>query len=726
MSSSPKAIALIPALVFFLTAGALLAQEVRLLSDLGTGGVAGASIDDAGMTVYAPSSADPTAANPRHAWQVFSWDPSTGVASQVSSFLDGVHFSNVSVTGGGDWLAFVSRGNPTGQNHDESLELFVMGPTGAGLAQLTSDPGVAAGSVRGGLISGTGSRVVFVADTDPLGTNPSRVDQLFAVNRDGTGLTQLTQVFDAHAILDFSLSDDGQRVVFESASDLLGSNADGSSEIFAVNGDGTSLRQLTSGTGVGSRHPEISGNGSRVAFDSWSDLLGTNPDQVPQIFVVDWAGTNLAQLTAVGAFYGAQYPSITSDGQTVFYASDEPDGTANPDENSEIWKIQADGTAKTLLTETPDGWTSTLPEVSGDGSRVVFYTTGEFPNGSNGDHDRELVAMTGTGLEVIQLSTSTSGMNRAPDITPDGTRIVFSAERDLSGSAVPREQIFRVQADGTGLFQVTNLADGNAGHPGVTSDGSTIVFVSAADPLGSNADHGEEIFAVNADGANLRRQLTTTTSGSNGDPRISGDGAWVYFASSAPFFESIPGTPSELYRVAVATGTVERAGGLRKAPAGIAGGTFPDRSGTFAPDFDGDRVAFPADGEWGRENDDWSREIWLADQSAPSLISVGKESPTVVSWTVEPKPRRYDVIRGDVANLAPGAGGTVDLGAVVCVENDSPDADTVGSDDPATPLPGQVFFFLHRGSQGLIDGPGSYGRGAGGGERMPAAGGCSG
>ena len=129
-----------------------------------------------------------------------------------------------------------------------------------------------------------------------------------------------------------------------------------------------------------------------------------------------------------------------------------------------------------------------------------------------------------------------------------------------------------------------------------------------------------------------------------------------------------------------------------------------------------------ARGDWTGENPDESTEVWLIDLQTPATIRPGKDAPTRVRWDAEPNPRRYDVIRGDVANLA-AAGGTVELGPVVCLEDDSPDTDTTGFEDDLQPSPGQVFFFLYRGSQGTLDGPGSWGQGADG-ERVAGMGGC--
>jgi hypothetical protein len=123
-------------------------------------------------------------------------------------------------------------------------------------------------------------------------------------------------------------------------------------------------------------------------------------------------------------------------------------------------------------------------------------------------------------------------------------------------------------------------------------------------------------------------------------------------------------------------------------------------------------------------NPDLSAEVWLVDFAIPATIHVSRTTPTLVTWDVEPNALRCDVIRGDVADLQPGPSNTVDLGPVVCLEDDSPDATTLGFEDPDDPAPGQAFFFLYRGSQGVDDGPGSWGQGTGDAERAAGAGSC--
>ena len=121
---------------------------------------------------------------------------------------------------------------------------------------------------------------------------------------------------------------------------------------------------------------------------------------------------------------------------------------------------------------------------------------------------------------------------------------------------------------------------------------------------------------------------------------------------------------------------------------------------------------------------DISREVWLADLTTPARIEVTTSTPTIVNWDAEPRGLRYDVVRGDVANLQPGAGNTVDLGTVLCLEDDSSDNNTLGFEDALHPAPGQVLFYVYRSTQGMNDSPGSWGQGTGDAERISGTGDC--
>jgi Tol biopolymer transport system component len=810
------------------------AQQTSRLTDL-AGPIlelARGALDDAGSKVYAASSVDHFGGNPQNAFQLFEWSAAGAGGSQLTSFADGVnwHARSVSVTDDGQWLAFASTADLTHQNHDESLEIFVMKSDGSRITQLTDIAGPEAGSIAALQISGSGNRVAFISDIDLVGANPKRMHQTFVVDQNGANLRQVSNNYGDDALFYYptefgvSISDDGQRVVFNRVSDY----GAWTTKVMAVNADGTGLHVLAWGEQV-----MVSGNGQKVAYH----------DGIEHIWVIDWTGTGSVALTQ------GDHPSITDDGLFVFYSLALV-GPSNSDGSGEIWKIRTDGTQRTRLTSTVLPEEDHFPEVSGDGSRVAFFRSETLmamdaaggnlhalgaANGSTltaayaditPDGTRVVFAVTedpydsdkegslrrieagGSGMtEVVSLDRAPARLSVSGDghtivfesradplgQNPDATRQIFSVAADgttllqlttdesvtpviaANGSYLVYQQVggqvFRVRPDGTDLLQLTNYGpnsffklpriDANgewvlyqhggqifrirtdgSGFEQVTSDpryysyrpdvsasGDRITYVSSGDPLGTNADHNYEIFARDLVGGALW-QLTFRTGAEYsvdiGHLRISDDGAWVYFLSDGAFFEPAQEDRIEAYRVSVPGGVVERVGALRHGPASLFTGFGDEGQNVVAVDATGNRAVFTAPGNWTDENPDATGEIWIVDQTVPAVWNIGRESPTLLSWTVEPQWLRYDVVRGDVANLAPGPTGTIDLGPVVCLEDDSPDAHTHGFEDAAQPSPGQVFFFLRRGTRGSSDGPGSWGQGSSGDERMAGGGSCGG
>lgn len=852
------------------------AQTVTQLTDTKTGFATPGAMDDAGSFVIASTSSNQLGDNPEHAFQLMRFDPTTGAATTILTSPDGLP-SLPSITDDGASMAFVASANLTGNNPDLSPELFVAGTDGSGVAQLTDESAVNGGSVSQAVYSGDGARIFFVANTDPLGTNPDLFAQIFRIEPNGTGLTQLTNFADA-TVSSLSVSDDAQRLIFVSPDDLVsGSNPDENGQVFALLADGTGLRQLTTLVDFPASAASVSGNGERIVFQSGADPLGDNPDNQTEIFTLLWDGSGLDQITTTDSLFelgppAALAPSITDDGGTVVFCSNHyvfP--FTNIDSNFEIWRVSSSGGTPQALTGSGFSVGSVVPTVSGDGGRISFYSLAELGSGSNPDGNPELYAMSGSGSGERQLTDTTYAFNESPDISPDGSLVVYVNEVDpvfgnselfkvdlpdgvpepvtafgggdvaspsvaadddtvaliydgevhlvrIDGgapsplttgegnSARPRiaadgsvivfqssddlaggnpdgsSEIFRIAPDGTDLGQLTSAdgldstranvsadgtwvvfqsdadldttnpdgsteifrgrTDGVGGFvaltassfgpdedeivsrsPSLSADGNLVAYESNADPLGTNAEGVFEIFLYDAS-SDITRQLTESAPGNAVGPSLSGDGTWVYFTSDAEIFEADPDRPASRYRLRIADGFVERVDGL---PRGGVGNVLSDFGlafgGGVAVSDDASRAAFSDIADPTRDNPDYLSEVWLIDLLAPPAIDVSKQTPTVVSWPVNAGPIRYDVIRGDVADLSDG-GGFVSLGPVVCVENDSPDDDTVGFEDTEAPVAGQAFFYLYRGTQGLDDGPGSYGRSSGGDEREPDGGDC--
>ena len=509
-------------------------------------------IDDAGTVVYDVSSTNQFGTNPDNVFQIVRWDAATGVGTQVSSFAGGLTFlrNGFSIDDDAEWFAFVATGDLTGNNNDLSPELFVMRDDLTQLAQLTDTAPPDPGSVTDVYMAGDASKVVFLSNTDPLGSNPNGHEQMFVINRDGTGLAQLTSL--SGATIDYvSVSDNGSRIVFETAGDPTGGNGDGSDEIFAILSDGTGLRQLTSspiGGFIGSRRPVVSGDGGTIAYDSTADPLGTNADTSFEVFAMNWDGTNHRQLTANPFGFNSLGPHPVDDGSEIFFASNYTDFfLTNTDGNSEVFKINANGTGLTAVTNTVGTAGTQIIRPAGSGNRVNFILlNGSVGGGQNPDNGAELALIDADGTDIRQLSETETISVNFPDLTADGSTVVFASSRSnpTGGNPDGSGEIYSINADGTGLTQVTNFtADARtAFDPTITGDGSAIAFAT-------NGDRTLEIFRIDSDGTD---QVQITSGNDNSDrsdnPMISKDGSAIVFNSGGPYGGSNADGSTEIFK----------------------------------------------------------------------------------------------------------------------------------------------------------------------------------
>jgi len=156
--------------------------------------------------------------------------------------------------------------------------------------------------------------------------------EIFIMNRDGTGLTRLTNnaSIDQYA----QLSPDGTRIVFSST-------RDGNDEIYVMNSNGLNQQRLTSAPGVDAQ-PSWSPDGTRIAFTS--DRSGS-----PEIWTMAPEGTGLFQVTT-GSASNLQIARWSWDGLRLSYVR-------NVSGMVGAWTISPDGTDAQLLRATPAGIT---------------------------------------------------------------------------------------------------------------------------------------------------------------------------------------------------------------------------------------------------------------------------------------------------------------------------------------------------------------------------------
>ena len=173
-------------------------------------------------------------------------------------------------------------------------------------------------------------------------------------------------------------------------------------------------------------------------------------------------GTGYTQVLAVG---GWGQPRWSRDATQIYHTNYNIGGLS---------RMNADGTGLTLIYGGIFG--GTHARISSDGSMIAV----EAPN------DDDIIRMKTDGTNVISLATT--GGNRRPEWSPDGTKIAFQSSR------TGLWQIYTMNIDGTNQTQLTFA--GTNERPRWSPDGTKICFHSNRDAPGN-----WEVYKMNADGS---------------------------------------------------------------------------------------------------------------------------------------------------------------------------------------------------------------------------------
>lgn len=314
-------------------------------------------------------------------------------------------------------------------------------------------------------IAGTASNIVYVTDEDPFGTNPTGNEQIFNVDISTGDIRQLT--FDPRdtftAFLEFEITNDGSEVVFISREDITGSNPGNVRQIFVAQTDGSGTEQISNFALGLITDVDINGDGSLIVFQSTDDLVGSNAGNVNQIYSITRAGV-IEQVTT-----GTPDPlefDLSDDGTRVVYASAaDPFGT-NADFSREIFVINTDGMNHAQITDQPNGAAlndgSFNPQISDDGDRIAFVSTDDHAGG-NADLNFEVFGIQADGTGLVQITDSgmnDSGVDQGDEpndltISGNGNYVAFGSDADLTGeNTAGGHTIFWATFDGTSMGQI--------------------------------------------------------------------------------------------------------------------------------------------------------------------------------------------------------------------------------------------------------------------------------
>lgn len=196
-------------------------------------------------------------------------------------------------------------------------------------------------------------------------------------------------------------------------------------------------------------------------------------------------------------------------------------------ENSDIFVMNADGSEKTNLTNTPDVSESS-PEWDPQGNRIVFVRG--LPENDLGSYQGDIFVMDADGSNQDNVTETGVRGEMQPTWAPGGDRVAYA--REVPGNVVENHDIFVLDL-ATG--QATNItqSDYEEWDPSWSPVGERIAFSGVRDvPTTPEVDNDWEIVAIDSDGSN-EQVLTAQDLGQHedGSPDWSPDGEMVVYMS---------------------------------------------------------------------------------------------------------------------------------------------------------------------------------------------------
>lgn len=234
--------------------------------------------------------------------------------------------------------------------------------------------------------------------------------------------------------------------------------------------------------------PQITPGGRFVAFSSWAMNLVPGDTNAADVFVKDRV-TGALDRISISTFGDpgnddSLLPSISDNGRLVAfmsYATNLSSGTVKG--YLQIFLRDREAGTTVLVSKTPDGAeansTSAEPRISGDGSRIVFwsYSTDLVPGDTNRDADVFVYdVQTGTvaRASVSQSSIEANSVSFEPTISRDGRHISFTS---LASNLAPgNNDYWNIFTKDLLTGDVVQVSTGGGGSPEISGDGQRIAY----------------------------------------------------------------------------------------------------------------------------------------------------------------------------------------------------------------------------------------------------------
>ena len=380
---------------------------------------------------------------------------------------------------------------------------------------------------------------------------------------------------------------------------------DGQTEIWLYNTTTMTFTRITTASAADrdSFFPNLSADGSKLAFSSDSDFLGQGvPLRQLEIWLYDTASMTLSRVTtASDGSRDSLSPNLSADGRKVaFYSDADFLGQGILPFQFEVWLHDSTTMTLTRVTtaSTPDRG-SFSPTLNADGSKLGFHSDSDLLGQGIEELEAEIWLYDTATMTLTRVTTAPMGdlpQSNSPSLNENGSRIAFHSTADLLRQGIPpfQSEIWLYDTATMTLTRITTASAPDRGSfsPSLSANGTRIAFSSDSDFLNQGINDAQvEIWLYDTTTMTFTR-ITTASDDErdSSEPSLSADGTKVVFQSDSDFLgQGIPNDQIEIWLYDVTTKSLTR----------ITTASAPNRD-SRAPSLnaDGTMVAFTSDSDF--------------------------------------------------------------------------------------------------------------------------------
>ena len=391
-----------------------------------------------------------------------------------------------------------------------------------------------------------------------------------------------------------------------------------------------SAGQINGNAAFGSSLVDTSADGARAFFVTPEQLVGADADNSTDLYRRAGGETSVLSIGPVGGngAFTVNYSGRSSTGSRVFFNTSEPLTTDDTDASIDIYQHQAsDNTVKRISVGAVNGngaFNSAFERASEDGTRVLFTTAEQLVSGDT-DAATDIYQRSGNATKRISIGAINGNGDFPVQIqgaSDDASVVFFRTDEQLAAADTDiRPDLYERSGTTTSLVsagQVNGNGPFNVFFGGNSADGSRVFFETSEKLVAADTDNEFDVYERSGG-------TTTRVSGGsiNGNQptgshflRASDDGSLVFFETQEQLVAADTDPSFDIYR---------RAGGsTSRISAGQINGNEGRGANFDGISEDGSRVFFATREKLVTADTDGADDVYERADGTTRLISAGE------------------------------------------------------------------------------------------------------